>query len=386
MTKILYPDDEDINKILSAIESSLPTLESLKATYADSALTLSHNMAALDYGGWDDDVQKMFSSRTNTFKTELDKIHVSVDSTHLSIMISKLNELSKELQNIKSKNARYQRYESYTDDDDRWIWDADKGEDYIMIDGVRYNNASFDSLCRRAYDQIEPHIDNANKIINYISSIDFDSPVDSADEIAALSGGDESSNTNSTEEQVITRYIDSSTGCTVEAIMTTTEVDGNIVQIRTITYTDLNGEVQYSESFEITMNADDPRQVKVVDEEGNTYETTVDEDGQLSEVTHHTDKNGNTTTETNPIGETYYTMTVTNNSTGETTTHTLNVESPADRAIFRMLYENANMEAGTVEHCAAEGNHHFVFDGAESMTLGGLWGNPEVTVTLTPSE
>lgn len=384
MVKILSPNDEDINNILQAIDTSLSKLDALKNDYSDCASTLSSNISTLDYGGWEDDVQKMFISRTDTFKTELDKIQMSVDSTHLNVLISKLNDLRTELQNIKTKNARYERYESYTDDDDSWIWDDGKKEWYVIIDGSRYNNDSYDALCRRAFAQIDPHIDNANKLIEYISSISFDSSIDSEDDISALSisNTSENSSESTTTTETIASYRDFGTGWYYNVTMTTTESQDQKIIERNIVCTDNDGNVVNTENITITIDKNDPRVIRV-DDDGEVYETRVNEDGQLVEVEHGTDKHGNSYTEETPIsGENGYQVSVTNENTGETTTYAFATGSNADFAMFRMIYENARMQEGYLVESAWEGINAFTFGGEDSVTVRGFGDSKGITITV----
>lgn len=384
-------NSETISKYETVIANSLTTLKSLKSTYSDSISTANGHISSITFSTWQDDVQASFQIRTDQLKEEMRQIETSVSSEHFPYMISKLENLQEKLNDLKRANSEYNNWYNLKVKLQNYIEEHGSDEGFFNTLGTMYCNCTGQVIQANvnSYSRWKTEYTNEiNALISTISSITFGEalPSDntSSTGIDAITGASPTATQNSTE--TVTEYYDSAMGCTVQVTMTTTEVDGNIVQVRTTTYTDSDGNVIYSENFEITMNKDDPRQVKVVDEEGNVYETTVDEDGQLVNVTENTDKNGNTTTDTSAIGETYYTMTVTNNSTGETSTYTINTESPADMAIFRMLYENANMEAGTMEGHAFEGNHHFTLGGAESTTLGGLFGNPEVTVTFTPSE
>lgn len=372
-------NNETITKYENTITNSLATLKSIKTSYSESITTANGHISSIAFTTWQDDVQESFQLRTDQLKEEMRKVETSVNSEHLPLLISKLEGLQEQLSALKKANSQYNSSKKNL---------ATEEEKLKVGDANAHIVTHYESECRKYKNQISQLVTEINSTISTISSINFGVAIESGNEnssgVDAITGASPSEGTSSND--TITQYYDSATGCTVAVTMTTTEEDGNIVQTRTTTYTDSNGNVTYSETSEIITNKDDPRQVKVVDEEGNVYETTVDENGQLVEVTKNTDKNGNTTTETSPIGETYYTMTVTNNSTGETTTHTINTESPADMAMFRMYYENANMEAGTKESNAFEGNHHFTLGEAQSITLGGYSNNPTVTVTFTPNE
>lgn len=374
-------NSETISKYETVIANSLSTLKSLKTTYSDSISTANGHIASITYSTWQDDVQASFQTRTDQLKEEMRKIESSVESEQLPALISNLESIQEKLSTLKTVNSEYYSNKQSLETEEKKS-EAGEANAHIIT--------HFESECRKNKNQINELVNEINSLISLVSSITFGVAVQgdntSSSGVDAITGASEQAEGSTTKKETIASYYDSTTGCTVQVTMTTTEVDGNIVQIRTTTYTDSNGNVIYSETYEMTANKDDPRQVKVVDEEGNVYETTVNEDGQLVEVTENTDKNGNKTIEENPIGETYYTMIVTNNSTGETSTYTINTESQADMAVFRMLYENANMTAGTIESHAHEGNHHLVLGGSESVTLGGLSGNPEVTVTFTPNE
>ena len=255
-------NNETITKYENTITNSLATLKSIKTSYSESITTANGHISSIAFTTWQDDVQESFQLRTDQLKEEMRKVETSVNSEHLPLLISKLEGLQEQLSALKKANSQYNSSKKNL---------ATEEEKLKVGDANAHIVTHYESECRKYKNQISQLVTEINSTISTISSINFGVAIESGNEnssgVDAITGASPSEGTSSND--TITQYYDSATGCTVAVTMTTTEEDGNIVQTRTTTYTDSNGNVTYSETSEIITNKDDPRQVKVLDEEGN---------------------------------------------------------------------------------------------------------------------
>lgn len=369
-------------------DTTIAAVKSLQTSYQTQIASAKSSIEKLDFSGWTDDIATKLSNHCDSLKnTYYSAIEKDVGTGNLTTLVTSLEGLKAKCEEYKTLKNQSVSYPSGL---------SDFAKDYLagkvegpLTEADQNLVEVYESRKRAKQRKLDECQNTIETILRNIKAITFSETGEKAQlENVDLSSSDGSTGEGEATTTTITSYYDSYTGEYVNATMTIEVVDGQQITTLKVTYSDEEGNVQREETQQYIVDVENPKNATFIEADGEIYSTEVQSDGTLLATNTYTDKHNEPQPNSYEIGETYYTLTVYDHETGETTAYNLNVESDADMAFMRMIYGNARMAEGYSADYRFDGVHHLGMtdDGGGSVTIEAMFTDTPsaTTVSLRP--
>lgn len=366
-------------------DEAIASIKSLQTNYQIQIASAKAAIENIDFSGWDDSISFKLSNHSNSLKNNYYSIiEKDVTDGNLSVLIANLEGLKLKCEEYKKIENRSISFPQLSNED-KDLYNS--GSSSKMSASAQQSISNYKRQVRKKEEDLETCHSTINQLLANIKNITFNDSGNNENQYNVdLVSIDDTVNEEIPLKTQIALYEDAATGLTVDVSSEVAIVDGKKITTSVVLYTDDSGNIISSSKSTYIVDQSDPRNTLFIADDGDTYETNVNDNGEIVQTYTYTDKNGDINTETSQINETYFNLSFTDQATGNTETFLINCESDADMEYAKMLYKNVQVKYGNVrEDYAGEGFIHII--GESDFIVTDFWGNnPGVSISFVPSD
>lgn len=366
-------------------DEAIASIKSLQTNYQIQIASAKAAIENIDFSGWDDSISFKLSNHSNSLKNNYYSIiEKDVTDGNLSVLIANLEGLKLKCEEYKKIENRSISFPPLSNED-KDLYNS--GSSSKMSASAQQSISNYKRQVRKKEEDLETCHSTINQLLANIKNITFNDSGNNGNQYNVdLVSIDDTANEEIPLKTQIALYEDAATGLTVDVSSEVAIVDGKKITTSVVLYTDDNGNIISSSKSTYIVDQSDPRNTLFIADDGDTYETNVNDNDAIIQTYTYTDKNGDINTETSQINETYFNLSFTDQATGNTETFLINSESDADMEYAKMLYKNVQVKYGNVKEDYAGDEFINIIGESDFIVTDFLGNNPGVNISFVPSD